>query len=88
MAIVILFEIAIIFFLLGMLYYFSQYAIIQFNQNTKSEKFQRELCEVIDKNYKKLEEALKSNEEFENKIYKILEDNLKKEEEIFSQIGK
>ena len=88
MAIVILFEIAIIFFLLGMLYYFSQYAIIQFNQNTKSEKFQRELCEVIDKNYKKLEEALKANEEFENKIYKILEDNLKKEEEIFSQIGK
>lgn len=88
MGIVILFEIAIIFFLLGLLYYFSQYAIVQFDRNTKNEKFQRELCEVIDRNYKKLEEAIKANEEFENKIYKMLEDNLTKEEEIFNQIGK
>ena len=41
MTIVILFEIAIIFFLIGLLYYFSQYAIVQFNNNTKNEKFQR-----------------------------------------------
>ena len=88
MTIVILFEIAIIFFLIGLLYYFSQYAIVQFNNNTKNEKFQRELCKIIDGNYKKLEEAIKANEEFENKIYKMLEDNLKKEEEIFNKLGK
>ena len=88
MTIVILFEVAIIFFLLGLLYYFSQYAIVQFNNNTKNEKFQRELCEIIDKNYKKLEEAIKSNDEFENKIYNMLEENFKKEEEIFNKLGK
>jgi len=88
MTIVILFEVAIIFFLIGLLYYFSQYAIVQFNNNTKNEKFQRELCEIIDRNYKKLEEAIKANEEFENKIYNMLEENLKKEEEIFNKLGK
>lgn len=88
MTIVILFEVAIIFFLLGLLYYFSQYAIVQFNNNTKNEKFQRELCEIIDRNYKKLEETIKSNEEFENKIYNMLEENFKKEEEIFNKLGK
>lgn len=88
MTIVILFEVAIIFFLLGLLYYFSQYTIVQFNNNTKNEKFQRELCEIIDRNYKKLEETIKSNEEFENKIYNMLEENFKKEEEIFNKLGK
>lgn len=76
MAIVILFEITIIFFLLGMLYYFAQFATVQFNQNTKNEKFQRDLCELIDKNYKKVEDMIKENEEFENKICKMLEEGL------------
>jgi ribosomal protein L16 Arg81 hydroxylase len=75
MGLVILFEIVIILFLIGMLYYFSQFAIVQFNANNKNEKFQRDFCELIDNNYKKLEDILKSNEEFENKIFKMLEEN-------------
>lgn len=76
MTIVILFEITIILFLLGMLYYFSQFAIVQFDQNIKNEKFQRDLCKLMDKNYKKVEDMIKENEEFENKICKMLEENL------------
>ena len=75
MFIVILFEIVIILFLLCAIYYICQYAIMQINVNTKNEKFQRDLCELIDKNYKKLEDMLKENEEFENKIFKTLEEN-------------
>lgn len=76
MTAVILLEIAIIFFLFGMIYYFLQYATIQLNQNAKNEKFHRDFCELIDKNYAKLEDMLKENEEFENKICKMLEENL------------
>lgn len=76
MGIVILFEIVIILFLIGMLYYFSQYAIMQINANAKNEKFQRDLCQLMDKNYKKVEDILKENEESETKIYKMLEESL------------
>lgn len=76
MTIVILLEISIILFLLCAIYYICQYAIMQINVNSKNEKFQRDLCELMDKNYKKLEDMLKENQEFENKIFKTLEDNL------------
>lgn len=76
MTAVILFEIAIILFLLCTIYYICQYAIMQINVNAKNEKFQRDLCELIDKNYKKVEDMIKENEEFENKICKMLEENL------------